>query len=466
VQHWVILPQYKEDIGVVAMAMRSIEQSTIAKSSISVLLGMEEREGDHAREKAETLRASFAGSFRDIMVSTHPGDLPNDPPGKASNLSWAFKRLMEHLAADTSTDLSKVVLTVADADSEFSDGYFEHLTRSFIEAGPERRELRIWQSPVFHLKNYHRQPMPVMVGTMFTCMNELAALCDPNAVRFPYSTYSLSLSLVRRVGGWDPDWIAEDYHMGIKCFLLTLGQTTVEPILLPTVNYTPEESSSWWGTILARWAQAKRHALGFSDMAYYFMMLPLIFSHAVSADRGIQTLRAFWSMATYGVTLLVRLVNVHVVIGVLSTYSLGSSLLRVVMLVFIAADRNINFLFTRTQFCPQLLMGSGLVCTVLVSGLFISVYGLVQDRIEGPPPLRYAALHFARNAVTIIVCGPIYFFGLGYCIWEAAIRVLFSRSFAYEVAPKPTVALMASAKTSSAGNAGVSADGATIKCSA
>merc|ERR1711874_33377 len=109
-------------------------------------------------------------------------------------------------------------------------------------------------------------------------MSELAVLSDPNAIRFPYSTYSLSLQLAIRVGGWDADWIAEDWHMGIKCFLMTLGQSRIQPIFLPTINYMPEDKT-WLSTLHARWSQAKRHALGFSDMSYYFMMLPLLFCH-------------------------------------------------------------------------------------------------------------------------------------------------------------------------------------------
>merc|ERR1719487_2234128 len=109
----------------------------------------------------------------------------------------------------------------------------------------------------------------------------MASTGDPHAIRFPYSTYSLPLELAARVGGWDANWIAEDWHMGIKCFLLTVGHATVKPIWLPLVNYTPEDDT-WWTTILARWAQAKRHALGFSDLSYFFMMIPLIFAYVHS----------------------------------------------------------------------------------------------------------------------------------------------------------------------------------------
>merc|ERR1719217_1597714 len=194
----------------------------------------------------------------------HPPNLPNDPPGKASNVAYSFKTLMRQWEGKN-VDYSKHILTIADADSEFHPRYFECLTHTFMSSSLEKRETCIFQSPIYHMKNYHRQPCMVVVGTALAYPHELAALGDPHAVRFPYSTYSLSCALASRVGGWDTEWIAEDWHMGIKCFLLTLGECRVEPVMLPTINYTPEDTT-WWSTLLARWTQAKRHALGFSDL--------------------------------------------------------------------------------------------------------------------------------------------------------------------------------------------------------
>jgi len=435
VTHWVIVPQYKESVEVVSMTLSSVSQSPIARSNISILLAMEERDDSQA-ERAAKLRDCFQDKFKEMFVSCHPANLPNDPPGKASNLSWAFKELMVHLRED-GRDLSQVLLTVADADSEFSAGYFECLTSVYLQQPEEERSLRIWQSPVLHLKNYHRVPSPVTVGTMFTCMQEMASLADPNSLCMPYSTYSLSLDLARRVGGWDPEWIAEDYHMGIKCFLLTLGRARVDHILLPVVNYMPE-ADSWIGTIFARWAQAKRHALGFSDLSYYLSMLPLLFgSRSDRSDHSnAVTMTGFWRMVYLGTALIVRLVNLHVVIGVLSTYGLFQTVLRFVMVIGLSKDRHVMFLWSRTKFCPMLLMICSIVCTLCCSTLFLHTYTLMKDRIEGRP-MSSKIMHWLRNAVYIAVFGPFYFLGLGMAIWIAAVKTLFMRAFEYEVAPKP-----------------------------
>jgi len=449
VLHWVILPQYKEDIPILSMALQSVANSTIAKSSIGVVLAMEAREAD-ASQKAASLTQSFEDKFRAIKTTYHPADLPNDPPGKASNTAWAFKELCRSMRSKE--EISQTIITVADADSEFSRGYFESLSSQFVEAGQEQRCKKIWQSPVFHLKNYHRMPAPVVVGTIFTAMQELAALSDPHAFRLPYSTYSLSMDLARQVGGWDPEWIAEDYHMGIKCFIMTLGQSSVEPVLLATTNYVPEEMGSWWGTCLARWTQAKRHALGFSDMAYYYMMLPLVFrylsasSWADSEPQEAQrerssVLRAvsFMKMCTYGSCLLIRLLNCHVVIGVLSTYGLMEMVLKVIMMIGMPEERHIELLTGDLGSLPFYLMLAGMLGTATTTFTFLFAYQLLIDRIEGKPSHSHWLLHWVKLLLSVAVFAPFYFLFLGCAIWQAAIAVLTRSSFEYEVAPKPVL---------------------------
>uniref|UniRef100_A0A7S1M5N3 Glycosyltransferase 2-like domain-containing protein n=1 Tax=Alexandrium catenella TaxID=2925 RepID=A0A7S1M5N3_ALECA len=459
--HWVFLPQYKEDVETVAMSLRSIAQSTIAKKSIGIVLGMEQRETE-APNKAETLRNDFQDQFHDMIVTFHPQDLPNDPPGKASNVAWCFKRLQEHLERkrlwaeehnneqidlqdpkEKSKDTdAPVILTIADADSEFHSEYFEGLSHLYFEADQDRRDVLIWQAPVFHVKNYHRQPYPIIVGTMFTCMQELAALSDPHSIRFPYSTYSMSLNLAASVGGWDPEWIAEDWHMGIKCFLLTMGRSRVEPLLLPCANYTPEDVT-WWKTILARWAQAKRHALGFSDMAYYFMMLPLVFGHALSKEANsknagrIHAMRQVWYMIFSGLTLVVRLCNVHVIIGVLMTYGALGLALKFAMVLLFADERHVDFLFDKMHFNVAILTFSSLSCMVVTTALFNAIYVLLKPRMEGEG-FKWLTLHWFYSLVAFAVFGPIYFLGLGIAVWKAAVSMLVKTSFEYEVAAKPT----------------------------
>lgn len=55
---------------------------------------MEQRE-NNAEVKAMSLIAEFVKKFRAIDFTLHPADIPNDCPGKGSNVDWAARKLSE-----------------------------------------------------------------------------------------------------------------------------------------------------------------------------------------------------------------------------------------------------------------------------------------------------------------------------------------------------------------------------------
>eukprot|EP00929_Paragymnodinium_shiwhaense_P124435 TRINITY_DN9991_c0_g1_i1.p1 TRINITY_DN9991_c0_g1~~TRINITY_DN9991_c0_g1_i1.p1 ORF type:complete len:919 (+),score=185.41 TRINITY_DN9991_c0_g1_i1:146-2902(+) len=433
--HWVIVPQYQEEVEVVASTLKSISQSTLAKDSIGIMLAMEERESA-ARCKAVALQKLFGLQFKEMRACFHPLGLPRDPPGKASNVAWAFRELRKLVEEERACDLSQVVLTVADADSDFHPRYFEALTYAYLKLDERSRASTIWQAPVFHLRNYHRQPFPIVPGSAVTCITELATLCDPHAFHCPYSTYSLPMVLAKQVGGWDSEWIAEDWHMGIKCFLSTYGGSCVKPLWLPIINYTPEDSC-WTSTLQARWTQAKRHALGFSDLAYVFMTLPLLAGR--KADSAGAAGGCFWRVLLASVSPVLRLVNCHVILGVLTTYTAFMNLLQLLLKAAVSEDRRMPLLFDCVSDWLTPLFVSTLLCKIILTTLFVAAYGLVQNRLEGEP-FRYQLVHWLYAGISLVVFMPLYFLMLGVAAWKAAISIMSQRSFEYEVALKPTQA--------------------------
>eukprot|EP00927_Polykrikos_kofoidii_P040350 TRINITY_DN34513_c0_g1_i1.p1 TRINITY_DN34513_c0_g1~~TRINITY_DN34513_c0_g1_i1.p1 ORF type:complete len:978 (-),score=164.39 TRINITY_DN34513_c0_g1_i1:88-3021(-) len=441
VTHWVIVPQFEEDVDIVSATLDSIRRNKEAKALISICLAMELRE-KNVQQKADELTRRFEGEFAEIFVSLHPVGLPNHPPGKASNTSWAYSVLVQHLRK-TSSNLSRVLLTVSDADSVFHEAYFNRLSTMYMSCDPEKRDVLIWQSPIFHAMNYHRQPMAIAVGTVFTCLQDMAALADPHAVRLPYSTYSLSLSLARRVGGWDPEWIGEDWHMGMKCYLLTGGKSCVVPLMLPTMNYTPEETS-WLLTVKARWTQAKRHALGFSDIVYYISSLPLVFGYfptekeKVPEGRIAATL-GWISLCFTRVTFVIRLINAHVMLGIVTAYGILGFLLKALLFYQFSGSEAFIVLSAQFSFNMYAVTMMSQCCLGVNAISFVVMYESIKKRVEGEP-YRYRLGHVVLVVLSFLVWSPCYFMMLGIAASRAAICILTQDTFVYEVAPKPASA--------------------------
>mmetsp|Transcript_68422 Transcript_68422/g.164262 ORF Transcript_68422/g.164262 Transcript_68422/m.164262 type:complete len:862 (+) Transcript_68422:110-2695(+) len=436
--HWIVVPNYDEDIHVLRGALDSIARSSIAKTQLCILLAMEERE-KNCKAKAEQLMIEFEKEmFLLVKASYHPAGLPHDPPGKASNNAWAFKEVIE-LVEQYGQDPDKVVITIADADSWFHPVHFEHLSCSFLDVDPKQRQYVIWQPAIFHMRNYHRQPPPVVVSTLITSMAEGSVLSDPNSVRFPYSTYSVPFRLAAAVGGWDPQWIAEDWHMGIKCYMFTYGRAQVRSLLMPVVNYTPE-GATWVETLWARWSQAKRHALGFSDVAYVFTVLPVLLRALIKEDRPRgDRLQDLCTLLLTVAKVVTRLVNTHVLVAVLPLYMFSPPLLRAMSPKgeqFILDNMAISLSYATTCITGIFML--------IYARTFQGIYDTIKDHIEPSTVPIWKSL-FTRDSthmVYLILClclvGPLYFPAIGVATWMAAFKCLMSRYFHYEVAKKPT----------------------------
>jgi len=275
VLHIVMVPNYKTPVEVLEETLGSLQKFSLAKSNMAIVLAFEERES-HVQEKASSLKEKWEKEFKFIFCTFHPPDLPNHVPGKSSNECWAFQQLQQELedAHDISRVDPRVIITVIDDDSEMHENYFEALTYKFVSAPRRSRYITTWQPPICHFKNYLRQPVIVRISSLFATLSELACLANPVDCHVNYSSYSLSLMLASAVGGWDPDHLAEDWHMFAKCSLMTGGRVRCEPIFLPLMNYTPEEDT-YWGSMVARWDQAKRHALGVSELVYVIQAIYL-----------------------------------------------------------------------------------------------------------------------------------------------------------------------------------------------
>lgn len=424
VEHWVIIPQYEMDIEIVSETLRSIALSQVAQASIGVVIAMEEREKG-SREKVELLQAYFEDQFMDILVSHHPAGLQNDPPGKASNLAWAFRNLIRHLQSK-GTDTSRTVLTICNADSEFHPAYFEGLTSYFIDTEEDKRYSTIWQAPVLHLKNYQRQPTPVAVVCILRCVRDLAALSDPHGLRLPQNTYSLALDLAQQTGGWDAEWPAEDWHMGIKCMLLTMGRATLEPIMLPTVSYMPEYGCLWKAS-LGCWTQATKQALGFTCLTYYFTMLPFVFAHLASRSKqegGAARMTQFWRLSVQGIALIVRLFDTHVLLSVFSAFGMLCAVVQFGACVVIEGGRGPAIFFEGViHGFPPILLVSLAACTIAASTTFVFLHMFMRARILGSK-WRWTSLHWIYTTSVLSISIPLHFIIYGFAIWSVAWNVL------------------------------------------
>lgn len=298
ISHLIVIPNYKEDEGMLGTTLLSLSQAKMAHT-FRVVLAMEVREGEEARLKGERLQKKYRHCFAQVLVALHPRDLVQvhldgsvDPevPGKASNLRWAVVNGFEQSQKLDGIDSADVICTVADADCLFHPNYFDYIGCDYddMRKAPGSQHLwTMWQAPQLAYRNYYESPVCSRIWGVIASVYEFGGVSSlmGGGHHMTFSAYSLHLQLGLSAEAWDGDVIAEDHHCYIKCWFYSLyisatdlmagrrlqrvcrPKLKIRPVFLP-VKSLSVVGETYWGTWTDRFHQAKRHAQGVAELAY------------------------------------------------------------------------------------------------------------------------------------------------------------------------------------------------------
>jgi len=298
--HWVIVPNYKEDVDMLRATLNAIAMQSVGTRRICVLLAAEGAERG-VLEKLAPLAAEFP-EFRKFVINVHQlreGEIA----GKSSNTSAAFRSLCAavykatkdarlarvadaleldfahwHESPDTRGNdfsafnavLERGVITVMDADSILHPFHLYGIEESYHFEHHSARNQCIWQAPIANMINMNRVPAASRLTSIIVSLHELACLLHPDQQqKMPFSTYSLTTQLALDMGGWASDVLAEDWHCFARAFFAKRGACTMVPLHFPVLCYAVEEKT-YWGSLVARFVQARRHAWGVIEVACIF----------------------------------------------------------------------------------------------------------------------------------------------------------------------------------------------------
>ena len=266
--HVVIIPTYKEPVGVLEKSISTMaDQELNPKKHLTVVVAFENREKE-AKEKENILREKFSQSFAHLFFTYHP-DLEGEIKGKSSNEAWAGKWVKKKLVDELGYDINFLTATSADADTHFHPKYYSAFSYYFLTN--KNRYRRFWHAAIWYYSNIWEIPAPVRVISTFNSVWRTAVLTRRDLL-IHTSVYSLSFKMLDEVGYWDVDVIPEDYRIFFKCFFKFAEQVEVEPIFLPIYVDAPQ-SSTYWKTLVNQYEQMKRWAWGTSDDAYLIKKL-------------------------------------------------------------------------------------------------------------------------------------------------------------------------------------------------
>lgn len=263
VYHIVIIPTYKEPLHILKRTLKGLCQQTYPLNKICIVLSFEEREGKEGKKKASLLKKEYARAFGFFYTTFHP-DLPGEVKGKSSNTAWAAKFVTQEFVEKKKLDPDYLTITSNDADAILHPNYFACLAYKFLD--DPFRHLKIFQPAINFYNNIWRVPILIRVFNTTASVVHLGFLLRKDRL-INFSTYSVPLSMMIKVGFWDTDVIPEDYRIFFKAFFKLKGKVQVEPIFLP-VYEDAAESTTFVKTMINQYEQVKRWAWGVSDDAY------------------------------------------------------------------------------------------------------------------------------------------------------------------------------------------------------
>ncbi|MFH1584796.1 MAG: glycosyltransferase family 2 protein [Patescibacteria group bacterium] len=294
--HLVVLPSYNESLDILRQSLLSIRQNMYPAERILVVLGMEEREGREAEEKASILEREFGEAFFSFLITKHPAELPDEIPGKASNETWALRKAKEEVLDKKGILPERVIVTSLDADTVLSPQYLGCLTYHFLVA-EDPLHVSFQPIPLF-LNNVEEAPALSRVfafnSTFWHTMNQQR----PEKL-ISFSSHSMGLKALLDVGFKQPNVVSDDSRIFWQCFLYYDGNWRTQPLHCP-VSMDANAAPTLWRTIQHIYLQQRRWAYGVADVPYAFFgffknkKIPRRRAFAL----GGEILFGFWSWAT------------------------------------------------------------------------------------------------------------------------------------------------------------------------
>ncbi len=296
IHHLVILPYYKEDYGVVEKSVQSLLNAKTNRKKMIVVLAVEDRAGQEAKDIAERIYNKYHKLFGYIITTVHMEGVAGEMAGKGSNISFASEEARVKVLDVNNIPYEDVLVSAFDIDTIVYPNYFSSLTWHFLtHPNPFRASFQpvpfynnnIWQSPAL-------SRVVAFSGTFWQMIQQER----PERLA-TFSSHAINFKTLYEVGYWQKNMVSEDSRIFWNCYLTFDGDYEVVPMSYP-VSMDANLAPSFWVTIKNIYKQQRRWSWGVENVPYIifgFLKHPRIPLKKKIKMAFVQ-LEGFWSLAT------------------------------------------------------------------------------------------------------------------------------------------------------------------------
>ncbi|MFA6485816.1 MAG: glycosyltransferase family 2 protein [Candidatus Magasanikbacteria bacterium] len=259
----IFLPVYNESYEVVSATLFGLKKSVLPADKLLVVISGEGRMLDHWQSLQKRISAEFSGVFADLILYTHPDHLPDEIPGKGSNIHYAEFEFKKY-ADKNGWNYDDIIASIFDVDTLVHPQYFAHLTYMYCShARPTRSS---YQPVTLYNNNLWDSPAVLRImafSTSFWMLFSLGRL--DNLVTF--SSHSMSFRAIMDCGGHAKNIVSEDSRIYFQCYLHYDGDYEVTPLYIP-VSMDTVRDDKIWRSLRNLYYQQRRWAWGVENIPY------------------------------------------------------------------------------------------------------------------------------------------------------------------------------------------------------
>ena len=400
----IFLPMYNEGWEVLVSTLNSFLDSSYPANKTFLVISGEERKSEHWQKTQKRLLENYSGKFADLIFYTHPDNLPDEIPGKGSNIHYAEMEFKKYADA-RGWDYADIIASIFDIDTIVHPQYFAHL--SYLYCKHPRPERSSFQPLTLYNNNLWQSPAILRImafGTSFWMLFSLARL--DNLVTF--SSHSMSFKAIMDCGGHSKDTVSEDSRIFYQCWLKYNGDYEVTPLYIP-VSMDTVRDDSLWRSLKNLYFQQRRWAWGTEHIPYLLWQFHL--NKKISWTKKFNVLfhewEGKWSWAVVAILITV--------IGRLPLWVAGNEVRQ-------------SALFFNAPNILEILM------TMAMMGLFVSAIMsmLILPRRPGNQP-RHQYLFMILQWLLLPI--SLVFFSSAPCL-DAVTRLMFGKYLGFNVSVK------------------------------
>lgn len=255
--HLIFLPTYQESYQVVEKPFNALLASNYDSKKFIVVLAGEERDKENFFQITEQIKQKFNDKFFRLLVTLHPKDLPNELPGKGSNIHYAAcqaQKLIDQLGLD----YDKVIVSSFDIDTCVHPEYFAYLTYRYLTH--ENPTHASYQPIAVYNNNVWESNPIIRVVASSTTFWLFTDLSRPERL-FTFSSHSMSFKALVDVGFWDKTIVTEDSRIFLQGLVYYHGDYETVPMYIPVFMDTVD-IGKFWRSLKNQYKQMRRWAWG------------------------------------------------------------------------------------------------------------------------------------------------------------------------------------------------------------